>query len=67
MLGPSLFNIAVRGIKRVPVSQSSRTICYSDDLLLVKAIDNEDDEDELQDETDAFVICREGAAQNQRF
>ena len=48
VLGPVLYNAATAGIKKIKLSEGSHIILYADDLLLIKPIKTQNEEEELQ-------------------
>jgi hypothetical protein len=55
VLGPILYNMATAGLKHVSLSGGTKLVLYADDLLLVKNIQSEEEESDLQKDCDSIA------------
>jgi hypothetical protein len=55
VLGPVLYNAATAGLKNVSLSERSQIVLYADDLLLIKPLQSQIEEEELQSDCESIV------------
>jgi hypothetical protein len=60
VLGPILFNAATAGLKNLQLTKDSTIILYADDLLLVKPLPSQTDEEDLQTDCNTILSFYEG-------